>query len=361
MMIRKKIALAIMVAGMISQASALELGEINGTKFSVGGYIKAEGVFTDPDDGDTSFEGSARQTRINFAADRQVDGHKLRAFVEGDFWDNNTSADSTYAWRLRHAYLQVDGLTVGQTWNGQFFANAPFDVETINFFGLGAGTIAGSGAVIRPDLVVHYTHGGFRLTLQDPIYSDANIPDMVAAYTYRTDNGHAFNVALTGREVETLNNDSEFGAAISVAGKFKFGNSALALSAYTGEGNNIYSGWGYAGTSSPANQPFSEGEINANGDLVKTTGFSAGVSHRFSDKLRGNIRYGQVTADEVAANVADDTFKMTNVNLIYTYLPGLEFGIEWRDQNAANRPPSSAGSSLRPAGQQLELMAMYKF
>lgn len=357
MMIRKKLALAIMVAGISSQASALELGEINGTKFSVGGYIKAEGIFTDPDDGDTSFEGSARQTRINFAADRQVDGHKLRAFVEGDFWDNNTATDSTYAWRLRHAYLQVDGLTVGQTWNGQFFANAPFDVEMINFFGLGTGTIAGSGAVVRPDLVMHYTNGGLRLTLQDPIYSDANIPDMVAAYTYRTESGHAFNVALTGREVETLNNDSEFGAAISLAGKLKFGNTSLALSGYTGKGNNIYSGWGYGGASSPVN----EGEMNAAGDLVKTTGFSAGVSHRFNDKLRGNIRYGQVTADEVAGNVADDTFKMTNVNLIYTYMPGLDFGIEWRDQNAANRPPTSAGSSLRPAGQQIELMAMYKF
>lgn len=357
MMNKKNLALAIALAGasaVSAQAHALDLGEFNGAQFSIGGYIKAEGIFTDPDGGDSDFDASARQSRINFRVDRQIEGHDVTAFVEGDFWDNATdSSDKSYAMRLRHAYIQVDNLTIGQTWNGQFYANAPFDVELLDFYGTGIGSVSGSGAVVRPDLVMHYTTGGFRFTLQDPVNQEADFPDMVAAYTHRTESGHAFNAAVTGREVETGVDDSEFGAAFSLAAKFNFGDTALALSGYTGEGNNVYSGWGYNGATAPASIA-SRGEVNASGDLVETTGFSAGISHRFGERLRGNLRYAQVEADEVAPGVADDTLETMNVNLIYTYLPGLDFGIEWRDRNALTMP-------LRPAGQQVELMAMYKF
>ncbi len=358
MMFKNKLAVAIIAAGISSQAVAVEVGEFNGTTLSIGGYVKAEGIVDMPDNGDQDFEGSMRQSRLNVSAEKEVDGHKLRAFVEGDFWDNNTTAtDGTYAIRMRHAYIAVDNLTVGQTWNGQFFANAPFDVQVLNFWGPGAGTIAGNGAVVRPDLVVHYTLGGLRLTAQDPVWSQAGYPDMVAAYSYRT-GGHAFNVALTGRDVNTVGNDSKFGAAVSAAAKLQFADTTLALSAYTGKGAGVYAGWGYNGATGPSQ----DADVNqVTGDLITTTGFSAGVTQKFMDNLRGTVRYGQVEADEVAASMADDTLKMMNVNLIYTYLPGLEFGIEWRDQNAATRPPTAASSSMRPEGQQVELMAMYKF
>src|SRR5690554_888836 len=216
MMFKNKLALAILAAGISTQAAAAEIGEFNGTKLSIGGYVKAEGVYDMPENGSDDFAGSMRQTRLNVSAVKQVDGHTLKAFVEGDFWDNNIGADfadGTYGLRLRHAYVAVDNVTVGQTWNGQFFANAPFDVEMVNFWGLGVGTIAGNGAVIRPDLVAHYTLGGLRLTLQDPVQEGSAYPDMVAAYTYRT-GGHAFNAAITGREVQDTGNngdDTEFG------------------------------------------------------------------------------------------------------------------------------------------------------
>ncbi|MGP9630784.1 hypothetical protein ACT3TA_15290, partial [Halomonas sp. AOP42-C1-46] len=333
-----RLALAVAVASMSSQAYALKLGEVDGTTFSIGGYVKAEGIFNNPDGGDNSFDGSARQSRINFKADREIDGHDVTAFVEGDFWDNATDSSDD---------------TLGQTWSGQFFANAPFDVEIFDFYGTGSGTVSGSGAVVRPDLVMHYTTNGFRFSLQDPIYDDADFPDMVASYTHRTGTGHAFNVAVTGREAGTGIDDSEFGASISLAAKFNLGDTDLALSGYTGKGNNVYSGWGYNGATSPRTIA-SRGEVNASGDLVETTGFTAGVSHRFTDQLRGNVRYAQVTADEVAPTVDDDTLQVTNVNLIYTYLPNLDIGVEWRDRNALTMP-------LRPGGQQVELMAMYKF
>ncbi|MCE8018411.1 hypothetical protein HOP62_20220 [Halomonas sp. MCCC 1A17488] len=354
MMNKKRLAMAVALSAISAQAYALELGEFGGANLSIGGYVKAEGIFTDPDGGDRNFDASARQSRINFKVDKDVQGHSVTGFIEGDFWDNATdTSDTSYAMRLRHAYIQVDDFTLGQTWTGQFFANAPFDVEILDFYGTGVGTVSGSGAVVRPDLVLHYTPGGFRFSLQDPVYQDADFPDMVASYTHRTEAGHAFNAAVTGREVETGIDDSEFGAAFSLAAKLNFGATSLALSGYTGKGNNVYSGWGYNGATSPISMAAS-GEVNADGDLVSTTGYSAGVSHRFNEQFRGNIRYAQVEADEVAPTVADDTLEMINVNLIYTYLPNLDFGIEWRDRNATTMP-------LRPGGQQVELMAMYKF
>lgn len=354
-MIKTRLSLAIVLATSATAATsahALDLGEFNGTQFSLGGYVKAEGIFDRPDNGDNSFEGTARQSRLNFSAAREVEGHKVKGFIEGDFWGG---AGSTYDWRLRHAFLSVDNLTLGQTWNGQFHAIAPVDVEVLNFWGPMAGTIGGNGGVVRPDLVLHYTQGGLRLTLQDPVYTGADMPDMVASYTHRTDSGHTFNLAVTGREVSTLDDDSDFGAAISLGGKFMLGNTALSLTGFTGEGVGTYSGFGYSGTWNPSKNV----DINAEGDLITTTGFSAGVTQKFSDKLRGTVRYGQVKADEVADGV-EDTLKMSNINLVYTYLPGLEFGIEWRDQNQTTLPPG-LGNKSRVNGQQVEVMAMYRF
>lgn len=354
MQLKNKLALAVAVASMSSQVHAFEVGEVDGTTFNIGGYVKAEGIFNDPDGEDRSFDGTARQSRLNFEVDSEVQGHDVTAFVEGDFWDNATdTTDSSYAMRLRHAFIQVDNLTLGQTWSGQFFATAPLDIAVLDFYGPGIGTIAGSGAVVRPDLLLHYTTGGLRFSFQDPLYRNADMPDLVASYTHRTERGHAVNVAVTGREVQTDVDDSEFGAAISLAGKLNLGATALSLTGYTGEGNNVSSGWGFNGAAFPGTLA-NRGEVDASGDLVSTTGFSAGVSHRFTESLRGSLRYGQVKADEVAPTVEDDTLQVTNVNLIYTYLPGLDFGVEWRDRNALTMP-------LRPGGQQVELMAMYKF
>jgi len=361
MLMKNKVSQAVIVASLSSQGFALELGDFNGTQFSVGGYLKAESIFNNPDEDSSTFESSARQSRLNFAASRTEDGHKIRGFIEGDFWDNNTTAtDSTYAFRLRHATISVDNFTIGQTWTGQFFANAPFDTEMINFFGTGIGTISGNGATVRPDLVMHYATKNVRLTLQDPVYSDASYPDMVAAYTRRTKEGHAFNVALTGRDVDTTpgnssDSESEFGAALSLAAKLKFGDTSLSLSGFTGKGAGVYAGWGYRGATGTSGVT----EIDGQGDMVTLTGFSAGIGQKLSDKLRANLRYGQVTSDETA--LTEDTLKLVTANVIYTYVPGLEFGVEFRDQNIGNRPATSAGASTRPAGQQVEVMAMYKF
>lgn len=347
-----KLAIAVVSAASASGASALDLGEFNGTKFSVGGYVKAEAVFKDNDIGGSDFNGTAGQSRINFSAAKEIDGHKVSGFFEGDFHGGNGEAEE---WRLRHAFVKVDNFTIGQTWTGQFLATVPFDVPHLDFWNAGKGNAGGNGGVVRPDLVMHYQSGNVRLSLQEPINQDASYPDFVVNYAKKIEGGHAYSVALAGRDVAKSNttndsDDSEFGAALLFAGKYSLGATSLHLNGYTGEGQGIYSGFGYGGPWHPTLRP--SVDANASGELIKTTGIVAGISHKFSKNLRGAIRYSQIKADETTA--AEDTLKLGHINLVYTYLPGLDLGIELRDQNLATHPD-------RIGGTQLELMAMYKF
>lgn len=379
MRIRNKLFMAIALAGLSSQAAAVQLGEFNGTKLSLGGYIKAEGIYNMPkgkndrstpdrdpavDEKENTFIASARQTRFHLTAENQINDVKLKGYLEVDFWDDSAELnDSTYAPRIRHAYMGINNLTIGQTWAGQFFGNAPFDVNMINFWGPGTGTIGGNGAVIRPDLVVSWNKDlgaghSMRLTAQDPVWDHADIPDLVASYTFRT-GGHAFNLTATGREVGTDTTDvdkSKFGAAISAAAKFQFGSTTLIASGYTGEGAGIYAGWGSRGGATGDKQ---DTDVDANGKLITTTGLTAGITQKLTEKLSATVRYGQVKAD--VKSLKDKTLKMTNVNLVYNYLPQVDFGVEWRNQNAGTRPPASLTTSARPHGQQVEVFAMYKF
>lgn len=60
------ISLAVAACVLCTQAQAIELVKSGDTTLSVGGYVKAEGIFASPDKGDSDFEGNARESRINF-------------------------------------------------------------------------------------------------------------------------------------------------------------------------------------------------------------------------------------------------------------------------------------------------------
>ncbi|HCT72940.1 MAG TPA: hypothetical protein DF294_02910 [Psychrobacter sp.] len=344
------ISLAVAVCMLCTNAQAIELLKNGDTTLSVGGYIKAEGVFISPDDKDSDFEGSARESRINFKATTLVNDKKVTGFIEGDFYGNYTGYDSgTPELRLRHAYLQVDHVTVGKTWNGQFFAVAPRLTEQLDFYGTGFGTIAGSGIYARPDLTLHYANKGLRVTAQDPISDDANLPDMVVSYSDDISN-FGYTLAATARDANTGINDNldtELGLGVSLATKLTLGKGSLHGSIYTGEGMGVYSGLCTTGALNPGNTASCDAE---NGELVSQTGFSVGYRHVFTPKLRGNMRYGEVNID----NEADTSINIKSANLIYTYLPDLDIGVEWRDRSDTTLP-------WRQKGQEVEVMAKYSF
>ena len=367
-----KLALAIISATAALSANALDVADINGTKIAIGGYFKVDGVVNKPDgnaanNAENSFEGSARQSRINLKVSKMADGHSVTGFVEGDFYGNSYSGNSSSnqssagasLFRMRHATLSIDKVTVGQTWGGQFFGSAAVDTEVINFWGPGFGTIAGNGGTVRPEMLIHYVDGGLRLTAQDPINPDASYPDMVASYTAKAG---TVTYAVTGTARDVLQNPvndpkaSKMGLGAQVGAKIEFGKDSLQVSAYSGKGMGAYSGFGVGGAAGGGNLQVIDVQ---DGELVAQTGFHVGYKHQFSDVLRSNVRYGQVNVDDTA----DTKFSSANVNLIYTYMPAVDLGVEWRTQSldTLNTPAGGPFPNIRPKGKQLEVMAMYKF
>ena len=339
----KRLSLGAAILASAVSAQAIEIVTKGDTTLSIGGYVKAEGLFNSPDEGESEFEGNLRQSRINVKTTKTVEDKKLTGFIEGDFYGDYAKGGSNL--RLRHAYIQLDNLTVGKTWNGQFLAVAPLSTEQIDFWGTGVGTASGGGSYIRPDLTVHYTHKGFRFSAQEPVYDKANLPDMVVSYKDSLSN-FDYNVALTARDAKN-GEESDTGVGVSLAGKLKVGDDSLHASVYSGKGMGAYSAICVGGPLIMNGGADCDAE---DGKLIAQTGYSVGYKHQFTKKLHGNLRYGEVNVDDAA----DTSANVKSANVIYEYLPDLDVGIEWREQNKTTFP-------WMPAGQQVEVMAKYTF
>ncbi|WP_227674009.1 porin [Psychrobacter phenylpyruvicus] len=338
----KKVGIVLASFVACTSAQAIDIVTTGDTTLSIGGYIKAEAISNMPEKGDSSIEMAVNQSRINLKTTKMIEGQKVTGFIEGDFYGNGTGfgSRSRPELRLRHAYVKANKFTIGKTWNGQFIGAYPLQNEMLDFFGTGFGTIVGANN-IRPDLVIRYTNNGLNLTAQDPVYDDANMPDLVASYGGKATSNISYLVAATARDTKN-GNDSDIGLGASLAGKMVIGDGSLHASVFTGEGMGAYSTLCSSGADCDAE----------NGDLVSQTGFSVGYNHNFTEKLRGNVRYGEINVDDSA----DTSLQLTTANLIYRYAPEIDFGIEWREYSKDYISPNH-----RPEGQQVEIMAKYTF
>nr|WP_282571334.1 DcaP family trimeric outer membrane transporter [Methylonatrum kenyense] len=161
---------------MAQNAAAVELGTFNDTTFSIGGYVKADAMFTDRtnralNDANESFlvpaliplEGaqdadnvtrySVRESRINFGTSTPSRLGEVRTFIEMDFLEERDLARSRLVGnttpRLRHAFVSVGPWLVGQTW-GTFYDVSSLP-EALDFIGP-------VGTVFNRNLQVRYTH-----------------------------------------------------------------------------------------------------------------------------------------------------------------------------------------------------------
>lgn len=328
----KKVILTSAILAVSPLSHALDLGTYKDTNFQIGGYVKTEGVFNMPDDGSDSFDATARQTRINFAATRNVEGHEVKGFIETDFYGNYPKNEL----RLRHAYLKVDNFLMGQYWNGQLLGSTASDL--IDFLNPNRGNIMGSPAsVVRPTLL-HYTQGKFRLSIQDPVYTDADMPDLVFNYRTGFSNGNSLSFVASVREAENeFNDDSEVLAGIAASGKIMLGKNDIRLNAHYGEGWAAHT---------------QVGNDFENGDAISQYGVTAAYRHVFDDKNRSSIQYTYAEVDDIAKT----DYQSVHVNFIHNITKNMEVGIEWRQYDMS--PDASRGFQDKS---QVEVMAMYKF
>ena len=331
-----------------------------GTKFSYGGYIKVNGIFTDTSDGltaennitnsilvpgaigtgdgssgETEFDSDVFTSRFNFGTETETNYGKVRSFIELDFLSgggNEAVSNSTNP-RIRHAFINWDysedqSLLVGQTWSTFFNVGALPDA--VDFIGPTSGTIFNRQQQIR---WTKKLGGGtsFQLAAENPSSSlsgisgdidDGSIPDLVARYNGKS-GGHSYSLAVVGRDVVVDNDvfdENEYGLAVNLAGKYVIDDkNVLKYSLAHGNlGRYI------------ALSAFGDGGIDETGnlDLTTVTGGYLAYEHHWSNKWRSTFQYAYANADlgDGVAATNTETIQNFNLSLVYRPLPKLDFG-----------------------------------
>ncbi|HWT15441.1 MAG TPA: DcaP family trimeric outer membrane transporter [Patescibacteria group bacterium] len=370
------------------QATTILPGAVAGAKFSFGGFIRDDMMFTRTDGGEiadgsvgrdlylpggipvggadegTDVDAHIKFSRLRFGVDNVSEtGDKVSAAVELDLFGGalgNEVATNTYGVTVRHAYVSWNQWLAGQTWSN--FMDVAALPDSVDFIGPTEGTVF----VRQPQ--IRYTNGPWSLSVENPettitpfhggtrIVSDDNsLPDFTARYLHKATWGHV-TAAILFRQLayETTGagaiDDTTTAAAVSISGKYLISaNDDLRFAVNAGDGIGRYTGLGVA-----ADAELDGAHLEA---LSGVAGFIA-YRHAFDPKLRGNLYYSAASYDNDVARsgtaVTADV-QAFSANLIYSPLPKLDVGAELR---FANRElESGADGDLR----RLHFIVRYNF
>ncbi|ACJ28599.1 Conserved hypothetical protein [Shewanella piezotolerans WP3] len=354
----KQAKLSILCASLIAATSMSAQAD---TDFKFGGYVKADVMFSDysngaPDSGSLSrqfyvpgtiygdpsngkqvVDFQARESRFNFKSSTDIDGHKLVGFIELDFMthtDGNERVSNSYSPRIRQAFVSFDNWAAGQMWTT--FQNPGALPENLDFVGAAEGT-----PFVRQTMV-RYTNGGFQFSAENPettlnAYRDPTgsritsgsgmMPDFVARYNMKTENGMAFTFAGLARQLNIEKDDldsSTFGYGVSFTGVIPVGQDDIKMSATYGDGLGRYMALNYANA----------GVLDMNGDIEAITSYGGYISYRhwWNDKWRTSITGSGFKADNnidlIGNNVNKDSYS-GYINLLYSPVKPLTVGVEY--------------------------------
>jgi len=338
------------------QAAVAE--ETHKHSYKFGGYIKADVIYSDFNDGpyrgagrdfyipatvqiggegETYLDFHAKETRIFFKSTHNLDnGSKVGTYLEMDFQlspGGDERISNSYNPRMRHAFVTYNKWLFGQTW--MTFYNVGTNPENLDFVGPADGSLFGRQVQIR------YTTGNWMFSVENPestitpfggggriVADDNQLPDAVVRYNLKGDWG-SFSVAGMLRQLSYENNaagidDNTSGWGISVAGKHKVGaRDEIKWMFSAGSGLGRYIG---LNTSNGA-------VLDATGNLhtIDSWGAYGSYRHIWNDKWRSNLTLSYLGIDNdtnltgfgVSKNVGS-----IRGNLIYSPVPKILFGIE---------------------------------
>ncbi len=347
------------------QATSITPNAAPGTTFQVGGFVKADFLFTDTGDGkigsgagrdfyvpgatpvggeseDVYFDAHAKQSRFNFGTNTVLEnGKAVKTFFEVDFYGSgsgNERVSNTYSPVLRHAFVQYNGWLVGQTWSN--FMNPAALPEAVDFIG------PTDGSIFIRQTQARYTIGGLSVAIENPettllpyeggssfTTDDSSWPDFTGRYTFSGDWGQ---VAIAGllRELKYDSGgsdgveDSKWTGALSLTGKWNvFGKDDIR---WMLNGGNLgrYQGLNFA----------TEAVLSSNGKLQTIDGWGGYVAYRhfWTEKMRSTFFYSMEDYDNPSkytgggANKSSDSI---GVNLFYSPVPKLDLGVAYRHAN----------------------------
>lgn len=303
------------------------------------------GNLNGPDSAGTDF--NARQSRFNLTSITTLGDHKVKGFIEADFYGEKGSETTSNAseLRLRHAFIELDDTwLLGQTWSN--FMDLQVFPETLDFF-----TSAESVGYSRQPQI-RYTQGNWSVALENPetlynvsagtsttapgtaVTDEEKYPELTGDYSLPTSFGHLSVGGLVRRVssdgvdltpgVDT-EDDSTLGYGVRLSGSVNLGDSGdeIGFSGIYGDGIGRYVGLGIT----PA------GYVRADGK-VETTKLYAGyayLKHYWSEKWRSNLLVGtqQVDNDETAGPLATKNASSVHVNLLWNPLTPVTLGGEY--------------------------------
>ncbi|WP_315900122.1 DcaP family trimeric outer membrane transporter [Ferrimonas balearica] len=342
------VAMALLAASPLAQAD---------TEFKFGGYVKADLMVSDYSNGapgdsnlsrqfyvpgtiygddtraSTVTDFQARETRFNFTSNTDMDGHKLKFFLELDFFthsDGNQRVSNSYSPRLRHATVTFDNWTAGQTWST--FQNPGALPEALDFVGAAEGT-----PFVRQGLI-RYTAGGFQVAIENPKATFTNadgsrresdssyIPDLVARYNFKGGDA-SFSLAGLLRQLEIDEgglDESETGYGVSFAGVVPvFNRDMLKFMLNYGDGAGRYIALNFVNGAALT---------GSGADTISSVSGFVSYQHWWNDRWRTNITASAFEADNpdvLKDSNANETSYSGNINLLYSPVKPVTIGVEY--------------------------------
>lgn len=349
------------------------------TKFSFGGYVKVDALYSRFSDGSVAgssggrdfyvpsatpisagngntssvFDMHAQQTRFFFKTETPAgDGKSVKGYIEMDFQSPARGSErvtNNYDPGLRHAFLTYDKWLIGQTWTT--FQDLGALPETVDFVGASDGTTFGRQPQVR------YSTGNWQFSVENAETALASrnlaapnigavsitdqgsnaMPDLVARYTHKADFGH-ISVAALARQLKTSQNatgqdETTEGYGISLSGKYNLsGGDDIRYMATYGSGIGRYVALGTSG----------DAAVDASGNLEAIDVVAGYVTYRhlWSDKLRSSIQASVLSIDNpdilaptAAISDANKTIFSGLTNIIYSVTPKLDIGAEYLHAN----------------------------
>ena len=335
------------------------------TTFTFGGYVKFDALATNFNDGtvdntsvlrDIHFPGAipvggsnetfatldyhAKESRFNLGTSTVLsNGKSIRAFFEVDFLlagQGDERVSNSFNPRLRQAFFEYDEWLLGQTWSTFMILDI---VEDLDF----GGTAEGFVFVRQPQ--VRFTRGGFQVAVETSETTltpweesgrqdsgNAVVPDIVARYNLDGDWGHVSAAGILRRlnhEFEdgagVIVNETETGFGLTVGGLVNFlERDDIRFQATAGNGLGRYLALNFLNGA----QILVDETLEPVGSI---SGF-VGVRHWWTEQWRSNANVSFLQADNdpaLSIGGVNDSAWSASINLIYSPVPGLDFGMEF--------------------------------
>ena len=350
---------------------------VGATTVKLNGFIKAEALYSDFEDGDPAsgalerdfyvpgaipvggrsegakFDSHIKQTRLWFTTSTPVGDKKLNGHVEFDFQSaSGTQGDdrvtNAYNFAVRRAFFTYGRWSFGQDWST--FQNTAVLPETTDFIGATDGTV-----FVRQPQIRYTLPSGWAFAIENPettvstfgtsarlVADDSGLPDAVLRYNGKTASGGVeYSVAgilrplsyegpggVIGTRTIAVDDDA-LGWGVTAAAKFKVGKTDdIRLMVTGGEGIGRYVALNFT----------NDARVTARGELEPIPLVAAFVNYRhfWTERTRSTFGVNTISVDVDRATMGAGASKSATswyANLFWSPAKGFDVGVEFRHAN----------------------------